>query len=59
MTDFVTRDVGHGTGPIKGGKTMTVGRYDDNTWAVYDEDGKVLVYGFFESQDAHDWIAGA
>lgn len=36
---------------------MTVGRYDDNTWAVYDDtDGEVLAYGFFESQDAHGWI---
>lgn len=33
-----------------------VGRYDDNTWAVYGPSGKVLAYGFFESQDAHDWI---
>jgi hypothetical protein len=35
---------------------MTVGRYDDNTWAVYDTNGKVLAYGFFDSQDAYDWI---
>lgn len=33
---------------------MTVDRYDDNTWAVYDADGRVLLYGFFTSQDAHN-----
>lgn len=34
----------------------TVGSYDDNTWAVYNENGKVIVYGFFSSQEAYDWI---
>jgi hypothetical protein len=35
---------------------MKVGRYDDNTWAIYASDGTVLNYGFVESQAAWDWV---
>jgi hypothetical protein len=38
---------------------MTVSRYDDSTWAVYDAEGTVLAYGFFASQNAWDWIEAA
>lgn len=40
----------------KYGGPQTVSRYDDNTWAVFDGNGNVVMSGFFEKQDAYAWI---